>query len=283
MKSKKTYIVVVILGLGLICSSICCYFINKNQSNASADVQLKGLELTRSRLYLIKGKQYNLDFQPDQYKNFILYPDQRELQEVLRDNIKWSSSDKAVLVDRDGIVTAVCPGKAVISADLADKTYRCEVYVLSDDTDEIPISYNNKLFSEKLFHKIEKMEVRSPSTKEIQDPFLISSIYSYLAALDLELDEVVTSPDSIRMGGSTLILHLKGGEKMGVILGGGLNIGYDKKYYDGSYGKESGYGNGIDLAWEIEKLFSAGQKIKKANYAIDMIKVDGLEPLVDTR
>ncbi len=266
MKSKKTYIVVVILGLGLICSSICCYFINKNQSNASADVQLKGLELkglelTRSRLYLIKGKQYNLDFQPDQYKNLILYPDQRELQDVLRDNIKWSSSDKAVVVDQDGIVTAICPGNAVISADLADRTYRCEVHVLSNDTDEIPISYHNKLFSEKLFHKIEKMEVRSPSTKEIQDPFLISSIYSYLAALDLELDEVVTSPDSIRMGGSTLILHLKGGEKMGVILGGGLNIGYDKKYYDGSYGKESGYGNGVDLAWEIEKLlFQQGKK-----------------------
>lgn len=32
-----------------------------------------------------------------------------------------------------------------------------------------------------------------------------------------------------------------------------------------------------------KNVFSAGQKIKKANYAIDMIKVDGLEPLVDTR
>ncbi len=260
MKSKKTYIVVVILGLGLICSSICCYFINKNQSNASVDVRLKGLELTRSRLYLIEGKQYDLDFQPDQYENLSLYPDQRELQEVLRNTIKWSSSDKAVLVDQDGIVTAVCPGKAVISAELADKTYRCEVHVLSNDTDEIPISYNNKLFSEELFHKIEKMEVRSPSTKKIQDPFLISSIYSYLAALDLDLDEVITSPDSIRMGGSTLILHLKSGEKLGVILGGGLNIGYNSKYYDGSYGEESGYGNGVDLACEIEKLLSQQDK-----------------------
>lgn len=75
-----------------------------------------------------------------------------------------------------------------------------------------------------------------------------------MAALDLELDEVITSPDSIRMGGSTLILYLKDGSKMGVILGGGLEISYNGKYYNGSYGEKSDCGNGIDLAREIEKL-----------------------------
>lgn len=86
MKCKKINIVLVILGLVLICSSICCYFINKNKINDSVDVNRKGLELTRSRLYLIEGKQYNLDFQPDQYENGSLYPDQGELQEILRNN-----------------------------------------------------------------------------------------------------------------------------------------------------------------------------------------------------
>lgn len=56
------------------------------------------------------------------------------------------------------------------------------------------------------------------------------------------------------MGGSTLILYLKDGSKMGVILGGGLEISYNGKYYNGSYGEKSDYGNGIDLAREIEKL-----------------------------
>ena len=82
--------------------------------------------------------------EPDQYENGSLYPDQGELQEILRNNIKWSSSDKAVLIDQDGIVTAVYP------------------------------DYNGKY--------------------------------------------------------------------------------YNGKYYNGSYGEKSDYGNGIDLAWEIEKL-----------------------------
>lgn len=49
---------------------------------------------------------------------------------------------------------------------------------------------------------------------------------------------------------------------MGIILGGGLGIGYNGKYYKGSYGEESDYSNGVDLAWEIEKLVFLQQGIK---------------------
>lgn len=257
MKKQKTIITAMILILILVCVYLCYYFLSKNQNTSSKDINLEGLELTRSRLYLTEGKQYNLDFQPDQFENLRLYPDRGELQEILQNDTKWSSSDEAAIVDQSGIVTAVHSGEAVISVDLEDTIYRCEVHVLPKDTGEVPISYNNKLFTEELYHKIEKMEL-SPEidkTKEIRDPFYKSSIYSFLAALDnVEFDEKITGNDSIRMGGDLLILYLKGGEKKGVILGGGSSVCYEDTYYNCSYGEKSDYGQGTDIPREIRKL-----------------------------
>lgn len=264
MKRKKLYLSATVLALTLVCAYLCYFFVNKyqnisavsaNKAKDAKSVKLDGLELSRRYLYLIKGKQYNLDLQPEKFKNYCLYPDLEDYQDILRQYTKWSSSDKAVTVDRDGIVTAVHPGKAVVSVDLNGKIYRCEIEVLPEGTEEIPISYHNTLFTEELYHKIEKMELKPPvyTSREIRDSFRISSIYSFLAASNLELEEVITGPDSIRMGGSVLILHLKGGEKMGIDLGG-ISVTYEDKYYNCSYGENSDYGNGVDLAWEIQKM-----------------------------
>ena len=250
-------IAAVVLILIAVCAYLFSYFLKTNQNRTSVNVNPEGLELTRNRLYLMEGKQYKLDFQPKQFENRRLYPEIEEYQDILQEYARWSSSDKAATVDQSGIISAVQPGEAVVSADLNNTKYRCEVHVLPKDTNEIPIQYKNKLFTAELYHKIEKIELRfsTEEPKEIRDPSYISGIYSFLAALDdVEPDEKIVGDESIRTGSDLLVLHLNGGEEKSVILGGGSSVCYEDTYYNCSYGEKSDYGQGTDIPWEIRKL-----------------------------
>lgn len=84
---------------------------------------LTAMKISDSSLSLAKGNMVQLEVQADPYY-------------AQMENISWSSDDTAVVtVDKEGIITAVGAGSAVVTAKCGDVTADCEVFVIEVDAD----------------------------------------------------------------------------------------------------------------------------------------------------
>ena len=234
-----------------------------NQDSSSQKDEVLGMkfdemELNRTNLHLKKGLQYKLRLEADRSRNAMEYTED-SYQEVMLHQTRWKTSDKAVVtVDDYGLVSAVGPGKAVVTVEINGRTLSCSVQVRSGSEDEaVPIKYNNDLFTKKLYGRIKKIEVkqdggtRTSEAYEISGKFGVSWIYSMLAECSFIEQEGDVLPEWQRSG-MEVVLYLKNGEKICIERGGSLGVfGYKGKMYSYSYAGSDNYGQGFDFLYDL--------------------------------
>lgn len=235
-------------------------WIKASQDESVLGIKLDTLEISRKKLCLKEGLQYDLRLEP---KDLLSVPrdySTDNFRKELKGRAEWSSSDKDVVtVDENGVVTGCKVGEASVCVSLGGTDYTCKVKVMSrEEDDEIPIRYQNDVFTKELYEQIERMYVLPAAGAEAvqaEDEYTRSFIYAMMAEWELVSSEDISSDDQL-VGPGGVVLDLKDGRSVGIVAVGGTKFRYGDKEYQYKYGNDAYCGSACDFSEELLTFYT---------------------------
>ncbi len=262
---KKISIIVVscIVTIGIIFFSV-IWFLKDGKDDVFPGISLRELEISRQELCLRVGMQYPLKIEPDGMYHIMK---EDEFQTAMNEKVSWNSSNEEVaVVDAIGNVKAQSQGRTLVTAEIGDLSFDCEVQVISESENQgISIKYKNDLFTEEIQKQISKIELKSfqDDMEEFTDQYGISLIYSVLA----EMEEIESKPTEERYGFyGNIIIHMKNGEKRNICLLGAREFIYQNTSYRFDYGETGSFGKGCNPGEEIYNIIQTKEEGKLEAY-----------------